>query len=190
MSSYERENVRIVGTILGYRLQAAGKGRFARLVMRTLVVDRETGIAIDGALEEGESIGVSDRTPGSKLILQAAEQAAELTSLMLRRPPYSEALILATTDYAASVDRGPEDGYKPQTSVVLMHAGHAIARGTVASSRAGRAEIMFEGSIVGLTPGDAAQVVDIPSRPPFGSGFPDYSSGSFGRPHRLHWILP
>jgi hypothetical protein len=164
----------VSGEIADYRVQSAGNGRQASVVMRVVVYDVASGLSVNGAALRGVSSIRSGNVDDDTLIKDALEQACNSAMNQIESHRLPVGTVLNTQDTKCLINKGARAGFKSGQEVIVLRNGEQVATGKVTEVEPDSAYIVGSNILRGIQPGDRVRVV---------FKVPDVDIDNGGNPH-------
>ena len=149
----------VSGEIVDYRVQSAGGGKQASVVVRVIVHDVASGLSVNGAAMRGVSSirsgTVSDETLINDAFLQVAGKVVR--EIEAHRLPVGT--VLNTQQNKALINKGARAGFANGQEVIVLRNHEQVATAKVTDVEPDSSYIVANNVVRGIQPGDRVRVV-------------------------------
>jgi len=147
------------GEIVDYRIQPAGGGRQASVVIRVVVYDVASGLPVNGAALRGVSSIRTGTVSDETLIGDAFGQACSTAVKEIESHRLPVGTVLNTQDNKALINKGARSGFVSGQEVIILRNHEQVATGRVTDVEPDSSYIVGSNIVRGIQPGDRVRVI-------------------------------
>jgi len=147
------------GEIVDYRVQPAGGGRQASVVIRVVIYDVASGLPVNGAALRGVSSIRTGTVSDETLIGDAFGQACSSAVKEIESHRLPVGTVLNTQDTKALINKGSRSGFVSGQEVIVLRNHEQVATGRVTEVEPDSSYIVGNNIVRGIQPGDHVRVI-------------------------------
>ncbi len=147
------------GEIVDYRVQAAGGGRQASVIIRVVIYDVASGLPVNGAALRGVSSVRSGTVSDETLVGDAFTQACSSAVKEIESHRLPVGTVLNTQENKALINKGSRSGFVSGQEVIILRNHEQVATGHVTEVEPDSSYIVGNNVVRGIQPGDRVRVV-------------------------------
>jgi len=149
----------VSGEIVDYRVQPAGSGKQASVVMKVLVYDVASGLPVNGAAIRGFSTIRAGSIADDTLIKDAIAQASSEAIHEIQAHQLPVGTVLNTQQNKALINKGARAGFANGQEVIVLRNHEQVATAKVTDVEPDSSYIVASNIVRGIQPGDRVRVV-------------------------------
>ncbi|MBI1755606.1 MAG: hypothetical protein HYR64_00675 [Fimbriimonas ginsengisoli] len=149
----------VTGDIVNYRVVVNGSSKHADVLVRTLVRDVASGLAVNGAALMAQSTDRSVDAQDEAIIREALTAAANQAVRAIESQTLPHATILNTYGDSALINQGARTGFYEGQRVIILRGREQVATARVHDVESDSAYVKLERSLKGIQPGDRVRAI-------------------------------
>ena len=149
----------VTGTIVEWRVNTTGGGKFAEVTIQVVVTDVASGFPVNGALVKGQSTTRAGDVSDETLVNEAINAAANAAIQDINSRTLPQATVLNTYVDEALVNQGTRAGFKAGQEVVILRGRQQVATGSIIDIDPDSARVRVTNASLGVQPGDKIRAV-------------------------------
>lgn len=149
----------VTGEIANYRVVTSGSTKHADVIMRVIVTDVASGLAVNGAALVAHSTDRTGDVSDKTLVDEAIASGAYTAINEIQNKSLPTGTILNTLEKNALINQGSRSGFQNGQKVIVVRGREQVAAGTIYDVEPDQAYVQISRLIKGIQPGDRVRVI-------------------------------